>query len=242
METVEWILVLAAIATGILLGVLASKVVQSILSADTKPEALQKSAKSIAGLVFWIFAAAGLVFALGILDQKALEQLPKDFVALLPKLMVAAIIVIGANVLSAVVETAMSPSLARMPVNTQLRVNQAVKGSIVALATLMAVRQIGVDTTILNMALAALFFAIAGSLTLLIGFGGRRVASEVASTRAIRRLISEGDTVELGPIRGEVVAIHPTTVEVLSNDGVTELVPASKFAHESVSVVRKPAE
>ncbi len=241
MTKIDWMIVAGALVGGVVVGAFVSRLVRSTLSSESRPEALRKSAKPLAGLVFWGFAAAGLVAALGIIDPAALDQLPKDFIALLPKLMVAGIIIIGANVLSAFVETAMAPSISRLPVETRLRVNQGVKATIVAFAVLMAVRQIGVDTTVVNMALAAFFFAVAGSLTLLIGFGGRDIANEVASTRAIRRLISEGDQVELAGVRGTVVAVHPTAVEIVASDGMIELIPSSKFTGETVAIIRGEA-
>ncbi len=239
MTRIDWLVVAGALAGGMILGALVSRIVRAALSSEGRPQALRDSAKPLSGLVFWGFAATGLVVALGVIDPNALDQLPKDFIALLPKLMVGAIIVIGANVLSAIVETAIAPTISGLPVQTRLQVNQGVKVVIIAFASLMAVRQIGVDTTVVNMALAALFFTVAGSLTLLIGFGGRSIASEVASTKAIRRLISEGDQVELVGIRGTVVAVHPTAVEIAADDGLIELVPSSKFTGEIVGITRR---
>ncbi len=112
------------------------------------------------------------------------------------------------------------------------------------MAALLAVRQLGIDTTVINLGVAAIFFGASASLTLLIGLGGRTVATEVASTRALRRLLSVGDTLTLeasaagGSIGGEVIAIHPTSVEVVTESGDVQLVPSSALLTSTVTVRR----
>jgi small-conductance mechanosensitive channel len=128
-----------------------------------------------------------------------------------------------------------------MPASVQRQALRAARAIIITLAVLLAVRQLGFDTTVVNLAVAAIFFGVAGTLMLLIALGGRGIAVEVASTRALRRLIAEGDRVQLGSLRGTVVALHPTAVELSTGDGRAVLVPASHFVAEIVTVERRGA-
>ncbi|MEZ5340757.1 MAG: hypothetical protein R2706_04710 [Acidimicrobiales bacterium] len=84
-----------------------------------------------------------------------------------------------------------------------------VKSLVMGLAVLLAVAQLGIDTSVINLGVAAIFFGVAASLTLLVGLGGRDVAEQVASTRAVRRLVHEGDQVTLSDVSGTVLSIHP---------------------------------
>ena len=99
-------------------------------------------------------------------------------------------------------------------------------------------RQLGLDTTVVNLGVAAVFFGIAGALMLLVALGGRGVATEVASTRILRRLFREGDLIRTDNVEGTVVSVHPTAVELETADGRTVLVPSSQFVAGTITIDR----
>lgn len=238
----DWIMVLIAIAGGLLIGLVASRIVHGLVGSPSRPEPIQRAAKPLASLALSIGIVLGLIVALGIVQPDSLDQLGEDAVAFIPKLMTAAIIVIIANVLSAFATAALSQALGRLPLQTQRQANTAVKTAIVTLAALLAVSQLGVNTDVVNLGVAAVFFGLAASLTLLIGLGGNGVAREVASTRAVKRLVNQGDTISVGEHRGVVVAIHPTAVELSKADGELVLIPSSQLVNQNVLIERVEAE
>jgi len=176
--------------------------------------------------------------ALGVISPASLDQMPKDLIQFVPRLLAAGIIIIVSNVLSSFATTALGPALGRMPASVQRQVLRAVRGLIVGLASLLAIRQVGFDTTVINLGVAAIFFSVAGALMLLVALGGREVAKEVASTRVMRRLFNPGDHVSIGESEGRVVAVHPTAIELETSQGRTLLVPSSRFVGESVTIHR----
>ena len=238
MTTTDWIIVAAALIGGFVLGGVLSRLANSVLSNPARPKPLQEAAKPLSSLVFWAGVIAGLMVALGIMQPDALEEIPKDLIAFLPKVISAAIIVIGANVLSSFVLTAIGPALSRASASVQRQVAMVVKTLIVGMAALLAVSQIGVDTTVINLGVAAIFFAAAASFSLLVGLGGRDVATEVASTRALRRLLKIGDVVEVDGNQGRIAAVHPTAVEISTDDGATIYVPSSSFTSSTITISR----
>ncbi len=234
----NWILAIIAVAIGIIVGVVASRIMYAVVGSRGRPQAVQNVARPIAQLVLAFGVVAGLIAGLGFVQPRALEQLPRDVVAFVPKLMVAAIIVILANVLGSFATTALDQATGRLPLNVQRQANLIVKGTIVTLAVLLAVSQLGIDTEVINMAVAAVLFALAASFTLLVGLGGHGVAREVAASRALRRMVNEGDKVTIEDISGTVRALHPTAIEVVTSGDDSVLVPSSHFLNHSVSVER----
>ncbi len=230
MSGTDWILVCGFLIGGLLAGLLGSRVTFRALSNERRPAAVRDSAAPLSSLVLWGLVIIGMILALGIISPTALDEMPRDLVAFLPRVLSAAIIVIMANVLSAFALTALGPALARASASVQRQVARVVKSSIVAMAALLAVAQLGIDTTVVNLGVAAIFFGLAASFTLLVGLGGRGVASEVAATRALRRLVAVGDHLSTGDLSGTVVALHPTAVELQDGDGVRMLVPSSEVA------------
>ena len=238
MTTTDWIIVAGAIVGGIALGTIASRIVAAILGAESRPAPLRAAAGAIASLAMSVFLIIGLVVALGVISPAALEQLPKDVIAFVPKLLSAAIIVIAANVLSSFAVAAIGPSMGRMPAAVQRRTLGIVKAAILGLGILLAIGQVGVDTTVINLAMAAIFFGLAGALMLLVALGGRTVAEEVASTRVLRRMFKEGDRVSLDSLNGTIVSVHPTAIELQMLSGETLLVPSSRFMSGTISIDR----
>lgn len=238
----DWMQVVAAIVIGLVVGLVASRIVHSVVGSPARPEPIQRAAKPLASLALSIGIVAGLIVALGIVQPDSLDQLAEDAIAFIPKLLTAAIIVIAANVLSSFATTALARALGRFPIQTQRQAQTAVKVTIVTLATLLAVGQLGVNTDVVNLGVAAVFFGIAASLTLLVGLGGNGVAREVAATRAVKRLVNVGDTVKVGDFRGVVVALHPTAVELSDGNGGAVLIPSSRLVRESVSIERTAEE
>ncbi len=238
MTTTKWILVAGFVVGGLVLGNLAARLMTKVLSAPHRPEPIRDAAAPLSSLVFSGFLIAGLMTALGIMQPSALEEMPRDLVKFIPRVLTAAIIVIGANVITSFVQAGLKPMMGRSSASVQRQVNVGVKAFIVGLALVLASTQIGIDTTVVNLALAALFFGIAASFTLLVGMGGQSVAREVAAGRAVRRLIAEGDQIVLGTITGTVVALRPTAVEILTGDGQHTLVPSSQFVGQPLTVNR----
>ena len=237
----EWIQVIIAIVAGVVAGLVLSRIVYAFVGSSKRPEPIQQAAKPLASLALSAGIVVGLIVALGIVQPESLDQLTEDAVGLIPKLMTAAIIIIVANVLSAFATTALSRATGRLPIQTQQMANTIVKVSIVTLAALLAVGQIGVNTDVVNLGVAAVFFGIAASLTLLVGLGGNGVAREVASARAVRRLINVGDTVTIGGVQGVVAALHPTSVELSKASGEVVLIPSSRLVRQTITIERVAA-
>lgn len=234
----SWLLALIAVALGAVVGVIASRIVHAIIGSEDRPEAVRNVARPVSQLALAFGMVGGLMAALGFVQPQALEELPRDVVAFVPKLMVAAIIIILANVLASFATTAVNQATGRMPLSVQRQASLIVKGTIVALAVLLAVTQVGIDTEVVNMGVAAIFFALAASFTLLVGLGGHGVAREVAASRALRRMVNEGDKVTIDNVSGTVQALHPTAIEIITTGDESVLIPSSHFLNHNVSVER----
>ncbi len=234
----DWIVVAGMLIGGVLVGLVASRLLYRALAKETRPEALREAAPPLSSLVLWGGVIIGLIGALGVISPEALDQMPKDLIAFLPRVLSAAIIVIMANVLSAFALTAIGPALARASAAVQRQVAMVVRGTIIGMAVLLAVAQLGIDTTVVNLGVAAIFFGLAASLTLLVGLGGRKVAGEVAATRTLRRMVKVGDHIQTGDVSGIIVGVHPTAVEVQAGNGDRVLVPSSSIAGQRLVIER----
>lgn len=249
----QWIGAGIAVLAGVLIGGIASRLVRGALS-RSKVQAIRESSAALAGLVLSMCFIVGLLVALGFVASEELDQLGNDAIGFLPKLISALIIVIVANVASTFAASAVAKALAGTGAAARFA-PVITKFAILAGGGIVAAGQADVDTNVINIAVAALLFGVAGSLALLTGLGGRQVAGEIAAGRAWRNALRSGDRIEavisggrqaslsgsneagsnsVGTVAGVVVEVHPTAIE-LNVTGTTVFVPNSRLLDSVVA-------
>ncbi len=234
----KWVAAAIAIGAALVVGSIAARIVRNVLARPRQPEGLRSSAGAIASLVFSAVVIAGLITALGMVNRTSLDRMPEQLVNYIPKALSAAIVLIAANVVSGFAASALERSMGYAPASVRHKVPVIVKAVIFGMAGLIAANQLGVDTTIITLAAAALFFSIGLAAALMAGLGSRKVSGEIAAGRAIRQLIEPGDTVGVGPVHGTLVKVHSVASEILTPTGDIQLVPNSQFLDQATSVVR----
>jgi len=146
-------------------------------------------------------------------NDDALAQLSRDVVQFLPKVLSAAIVLIIANIVTAVLSTAAARSLGHVSQSLRERVPVAIKTIVMGFALVIAAGQLGVNTTIILVAVASVFFTIGLSVALLAGLGGRPVAREIAAGRALRReRTAEGEISAIGSTSTQITSAHTVTL------------------------------
>ncbi len=250
----DWVAAAIAVGAGVLVGAIASRLVSRVLL-RSKVTSVRESAPALAGLALSTGVVIGLLVALGFVSPDDLDQLGTDAIKFLPKAIAALVIIIAANVASTFAAAAVARSLAGTGSAARFA-PMITKFSILGGGAIIAAGQTGVDTVVVNIAVAALLFGVAGSLALLIGLGGRQVAGEIAAGRAWRNALRLGDRIEaavspaardassegIATVAGVVVEVHPTAVE-LDASGTTIFVPNSRLLDSVVARDRpEPAD
>ena len=236
----EWISAAIAIGGGLVIGSIVSRIVRSRLAKSSIP-ALRESASALGGLVFSGFIIVGLLVALGFVSPDDLDQLPSDLISFLPKAISAAIVAIGGNIAGTFAQSAVAKAVSRSGAAARFA-PMIVKMAILAASLILAAAQLGVDTTVINIAVAALLFCIATSVALLTGLGGRHIAGQVAAGRVWRHSLEAGDRIRAKGVAGVnidgvVIDIHPTAVEIAGAES-TMFVPNAQLMDAVVERIR----
>jgi len=234
----EWVAAAIAAGAGIVIGSILARIVRGLLSKDRRAEALRDAAGPIASVFFAGAVIIGLITALGFVDEQAVDDLPNDFIDYVPKALSAAIVVIVANIAATFVVAALERSLGHVSDTIRRRVPPVVKGGILFMGGLIAAAQLGIDTLILTLAAAALFFGTALTVALVAYSGSGPVASEVAASRALRRVLHVGDRVDTEIATGTIVELHGVKAEIETADGRRLLVPYTGLLDAVVGITR----
>jgi hypothetical protein len=203
---------------GLVLGSILAPITRKWLAARPQ-DAIRSSAKSAGSFVFGLFVALGLIGALGVASPDSLKPLPGDIAKFVPRAVVAGLLVIGGRIVAGLVVTAVGRAMLRATGRQPKGVLRTLEISIIALVSLVAAGQLGIDTTILNILVAAIAFGSALALALLIGTGGREISGEIAAGRALARYLAIGDHVSVGEVAGTISAFQPTVVVVQTATG-----------------------
>ena len=225
----RWIFAAGAISGGVLLGALAGWMTRRFLDSESRPAEVRQIAKPVASFIFWFLTGLGIVIGVGAVSPESLAPLPGQILSYLPRVLVAGLTLIGGYALSSLVAIAVSRSLSRASGGRHLQIRRVVQYSLMGAAIVLALNQLGVDTTILTLAIAALLFTAGTAIALLIGLGGRDVAREVAAGRYIRRILESGDAVSTGDLQGVVFDLHPASLEVETEASARLQIPYSQL-------------
>lgn len=233
----DWISAAIAVVAGFVLAGVVGRITQNLLGRPGRPKTLRSAAGPLSSLAFSAVLVAGLMTALGFVNRQALDDIPNDLVEFLPRALSAGIVVIIANVAAQLLAAAMEGTIARLGTAGR-NLPGIIRAVVLGFGAVLAAAQLGVNTTVINIALAALLFGLALSFALLSGLGGRTVSAEVAAGRAVRRLLSPGDTVSFDDLSGTVLTVGSVAVEIATDDGVVAVVPNSRFVGDGFRVRR----
>ena len=236
----KWIFALAALVVGGIVGTIASSAARRVLNRPSHRERTQRLAPAAASVVFSAVLALAVVTSLSFLDKTAVDRLPVSLMNAVPRFLVALVFVLLGNAIASLAATAAGSAALRASGRPQPRVAGLARTVVMAVFVLLAIAQIGVNTKVVDTAIAGIVGCAALSLALLTGLGGRPMASEIAAGRYLHRIVRPGDTVSGDGFGGVVRTVWGATVE-LDVGGVIVHVPNSKLLAGNLTIKRSPA-
>jgi small-conductance mechanosensitive channel len=224
-----------------MLGELGGRLVRAARGGANRSPSVRAGARAMGNFVFWASTAVGLVIAVAILDDEALDDLGQTLGDNVPKFLLALVMLIVGYGVAVAVAAAVGQSAKRASGVRQRNLERFLRLVIMVAATAVALTQIGVGSGTLAVLLAVLVGAPALALALLSAMGGRDVAGHLAAGRALRHQLREGWTLAFEPsgedrVVGRIVEMHPTSVEIELPDGARLMVPNRSLLESPFSV------
>ncbi|WP_354700057.1 hypothetical protein DSM112329_00319 [Paraconexibacter sp. AEG42_29] len=190
--------------------------------------------RTVAALLRITGSVAVILIALSTLGLQTLDQALNRAVLFLPSLVAAVVLLaLGAGLGGLARER-----VDRLAYQMDLRgpLGAAAHASILGVALILALGQLGVPTTILVVVAGVTLAGAALTLALAFGLGSRDLAAELAAGRYVGGGgLQVGDEITVDALRGEIVALDSTSLMLRTEDGRRFRVPNS-------SVMRAPVE
>lgn len=210
----------------------ASRLLPGRALAEEESEIEKVVSRLVGGLVFWCCALVALAVAVEVVGLPGLTATLSSFAQYLPRIIaavleVAAGIVAGNLAASWVSRTARAANIvyARAAAN-------AVKTAIILVASVVALTQAGLDSTILVVAVGILLGAFLGAVALAFGLGARTTVSNLIAAHYLQRSYRVNQRIRIGEHQGRILEMRPTEILLETTEGVT-LVPAKEFAERT---------
>lgn len=176
-----------------------------------------------------IFAAVSL------LGLQFLSQSLNQGVLLLPKLLLAAALVLAGVVLGGFTRERVDRVTYQL--DFPISLGRLAQLTVISVFAIIAAAQIAIPTVVLLILIAILLGALAGTFTLAFGLGGKEVARALSAGRYVRQEYDLGQEISLGDIRGRIIAIESTSTTLDAGGGQTIRVP-NQLLMESVVTIR----
>ena len=210
-----WIFAAGAVIVGLLSGVVGAALVRVIILKDREDRAeMHDAARATSTFLFLFFTALGAIVAIGFVNPETLEPIPAEILRKSPRILAAGLILIAGRAIAYAFGGAIHTAFAGSTTRVRAQIATAGRFLVYAVAAVLALSQLGVDTTILSILAGAVTFGLAGAFALLVGLGGREMGGELAAGRHLSRIVAVGDRVEVDGIAGRIVALHPASVEI----------------------------
>jgi hypothetical protein len=193
----------------------------------------------VSRIVFWtvfvFFAAlAGEVLGL-VVASNGLSLL----MSYLPSVLAAGVILLAGLVLGNLARDAVATILGSAGIAGEVP-GRFARFAVILLMTVVALDQLGIDSTLLILAIGIVLAAILGSVALAVGLGARIEVSNIIAVHYLSRAYSVGQRVRIGEADGRIVEIGLTGVALETAAGRL-YVPAKEFSEQVSCLVAEEA-
>ncbi len=258
-NVMEWLPNLATVLLLLLAGWLAAHLVQLFVGTVTRRLGIDRLAERIgAGKLFKDFGLEGrlsrllarlaywlvlLLFILVISDSMGITIVAdtlQGLVIYLPRLLAAIILLLLGGLAAKLIGNGFGLFAAQSGIRGGLALGIAVRYVLLAIVIILALEQLGVDTTLLVYMATAVFGAVALALAVSFGWGSRELARNIMAGFHAREEFVIGQEVTVHGHRGQLIRIGSVKAVLETENGRISL-PNRLLIEEEV-IVRNPGE
>jgi small-conductance mechanosensitive channel len=186
----------------------------------------------IGGLVYYMVLFIFLISASEILGFKLVLDTLNKFIAYLPHVFGAFLILIIALYLAKVIKDGLASASTSLNIAYAGALSSVLEILIVGFGIVMALTELGLDMTIFTANITIIISGIVLAMALSLGLGSRSIMSNVLARYYISQLFHVGDNVSLGGHKGTIIKITPVSVIIQTADEETLHIPNERIIAE----------
>lgn len=198
--------------------------------------AVQAFPKTLSQIVFWVVLLFFITAAIEALGLQAVSQVLGEAATYLPRVL-GALLIFGASLwLSELSRTMVSRGMAHTQIGRAELVGRLSQVATITVGLILAVDQLGVNSTILVVVLVALFACTFGAGALAFGLGARDTVGNIIGMHYFSSAYQTDDRIRINGVQGRVVARTTTNVTLETEEGLVTI-PGYLFSTHSTTLL-----
>lgn len=189
-------------------------------------------------IVFWFVLLLSIAPSVEVLDIAAVSAIVSDFTGFLPRILAAALIVLVGLLFGDLANTGVHGAAARMGVGNPELAGRLVQILVWGVAIMIAINQLGIESTALLILLAVVFGSAFGASALAFGLGARTTVGNIIASHYVQKSYGIGNRIRIDGMAGRIVQFTRTHVHVKTNDG-TAMIPAQRFSEQTTHLLQE---
>ena len=185
----------------------------------------------IGAAVFWAVIVFAVATAVEILGLPAVTNLLSRLAYYIPQVVAAILIFFAGYLASNLAYGAVSTAATSLNVAYANALGRATQMTILLITGVIAMDQVGIESTFLIVTLTIILGATLGGAALAFGLGSGTAVSNIIACHYLSKAYRIGQKVRISGLEGRIVEIAPTAVVLQTPDGRV-LVPGKKFSEE----------
>ena len=187
------------------------------------------AAESAAGIVYFAIWLLFLAAATETVGLPVISTLISAIAQYLPTVLAAVLVVLGGIVLGNIARATIATTVGSAGAANGPFLGNLARLGILLITGVVAIDQIGIDSTFLMISIAIAMSATAGGLALGFGLGSRAIVGNLMAMHYISQSYRIGQRIRIGAVDGRIVQIGGNSV-VLDTQQGRAFVPASQFS------------
>jgi len=196
----------------------------------------ESSLALVGRVMFWLIILIAITLASRTAELQLISSWLDGVVTFVPALLGGALIVLAGFLVSILARDLTAATLSSAGVTQAELIGRGVQATMLLLALIIGIQQIGVDVTVLVVLIAVAAAGALGGLSLAFGLGARTLVGNLIGARYMQQYVRPGQTARVGEIEGEVLELTPTGVVLATERGRTT-VPAKLFSEMPVLLI-----
>lgn len=189
----------------------------------------------LARVVFWLILLVFLLAATESLGLEGVVQTLGGLIDFLPSVLAAALILLFGGLLARLVGEALGALAEQSGIQAGTALGSLVRYALLAFVVILALQQLGVETSLLTTTTVALIGAAALALAVAFGFGSRDIARNIMAGFHVREEFTVGQVLTVAGHQGQLVHVGPVKSRLKTETGHLSL-PNSVLAEQVVEV------
>ena len=190
----------------------------------------------VGNIIFWLIILITITLASRTAELELITSWLDGVIGYLPTLLGGGLVILAGFLVSILARDLTTATLSSAGVAQAELIGRSVQGTMLLLALIIGIEQIGVDVTILVVLIGIAAATTLGGMSLAFGLGARTLVGNLIGARYMQQYVQPGQTARIGEIEGEVLELTPTGL-ILATDRGRTTVPAKLFNEQPVLLI-----